>query len=209
MTTLIDLSQKIQHSMPVYPGDSPVNLSRDRSLHTDGYTCFRLESNTHAGTHIDTPMHLTQSASYVLDYPLEKFFGRGCLLDVRGEERIGYAEEYEEIVQEGDIVLVFTGRGETFLDRDYFKNYPAMEESLVRFLITRNIKLLGLDSPSPDRYPFDIHKILFESGILIIENLTNLDALLSAKSFEIMAFPLKIRADASPVRVVARMENAG
>lgn len=209
MSTLIDLSQNIHGSMPVYPGDSPVNLSGERLLTADGYTSYRLEANTHAGTHIDTPMHLTQSTRYVLDYPLETFIGRGCLLDVRGEKTIGYAEEYARIVQEGDIVLLFTGHGNTFYEADYFENHPVVEESLARFLIARNIKLLGLDFPSPDSYPFDIHKKLFESGILIIENLTNLDALLTAKTFEVIAFPLKIRADASPVRVVARMEKGG
>jgi kynurenine formamidase len=38
---------------------------------------------------------------------------------------------------------------------------------------------------------------------LIVENLTNLSELIGVKDFDIIAFPLKIRAEASLVRVVA------
>ena len=64
--------------------------------------------------------------------------------------------------------------------------------------------MLGMDLPSPDKYPFKIHKKLFDNDILIIENMTNLSQLLSVNNFEIIAFPLKIKAGASMTRVVAR-----
>lgn len=38
----------------------------------------------------------------------------------------------------------------------------------------------------------------------MIENLTNLDKLLGSKNFEVIAFLLKIKADGSMARVVAR-----
>ena len=60
-----------------------------------------------------------------------------------------------------------------------------------------------MDLPSPDNYPFEIHKKLFANNILIVENLTNLSELIGVKDFDIIAFPLKIRAEASLVRVVA------
>jgi len=45
------------------------------------------------------------------------------------------------------------------------------------FFVEKKIKLLGMDLPSPDKYPFRIHKKLLENNILIIENLTNLSEL--------------------------------
>ena len=59
--------------------------------------------------------------------------------------------------------------------------------------------------PSPDQYPFKVHHKLLENDILIIENLRNLKKLEGAKRFEVMAFPLNIRAEASLTRVVARI----
>ena len=65
--------------------------------------------------------------------------------------------------------------------------------------------MVCMDSPSPDLYPFEIHKLLLENNILLAENLTNFDSLLSVNNFEIIALPLKIHADSSPARIIARM----
>lgn len=59
--------------------------------------------------------------------------------------------------------------------------------------------------PSPDKYPFEAHKLLLKNNIYIMENLTNLDKLLEAQGFEVIAFQLKIRADSSMTRSIARV----
>jgi len=64
--------------------------------------------------------------------------------------------------------------------------------------------MVGLDMCSPDRPPFPVHKILLGGEILIIENLTNMEAL-EGKNFTIYAFPIKLQIDGAPVRVVAEV----
>ncbi|MFC3748626.1 hypothetical protein [Paenibacillus sp. GCM10012306] len=59
--------------------------------------------------------------------------------------------------------------------------------------------------PSPDRFPFEIHKYLLSNDVLILENLTNVDALLGKEKFEVMALPLRIRSDSAISRVIARI----
>lgn len=66
--------------------------------------------------------------------------------------------------------------------------------------------MLGMVLPSPDKYLFKIHKKLFANNILIIENLTNLLELVNISNINIIAFPLKIKAEASMVRVVASID---
>lgn len=73
------------------------------------------------------------------------------------------------------------------------------------FIISRKTKIIGIDFASPDRPPFKVHRMLLNEGVLILENLTNLAALLEAERFEVMAFPLKIKADSSLLRVVAKV----
>jgi kynurenine formamidase len=90
---------------------------------------------------------------------------------------------------------------------DYYRSYPAISEATAWHLVKKGVKIIGMDSPSPDYAPFNIHKILLNNNILIIENLTNLSALLPYREFELLAFPLKIEADSSPLRVVARIDN--
>lgn len=203
MKRIVDLSQEIIENMPVYPGDDEVKLYKDRNLEKDGYTSFRLEIGMHGGTHIDTPMHLTNSKTFINEIPLEKFFGKGCLLDVRNEKIIDFKEEYSDFVKEDDIVLLYTDYSKFYGSEEYYRKHPIISEELAKFLIHKKIKMIGIDMPSPDRYPFEIHKRLFENDILIIENLTNLAELLDADDFEVFAFPLKIQAEASMVRAVA------
>ena len=130
--------------------------------------------------------------------------GRGCLLDVRGQKTIEMQGDYEDLVQKEDIVLLYTGFDEKFGLSEYYTDHPLVSDDLAQFLISRSIKILGMDLPSPDKYPFNIHKKLFEQDILIMENLTNLNAL-QGLEFEVMAFPLKIEAEASLIRAVAKI----
>jgi len=63
------------------------------------------------------------------------------------------------------------------------------------------VKLVGVEGPSPDKEPYPIHKILLANDILKLENLCNLDKL--PEKFKVYAFPIKVKTDGIPVRVVA------
>ncbi|HHV59238.1 MAG TPA: cyclase family protein [Clostridiaceae bacterium] len=202
---IIDLSHVIENNMPVYPGDPEVNLVQIKHLDRDKYSNHRLDIGMHAGTHIDSPMHLLDCKRYICELPLESFIAEGCLLDVRNEAIIKMKPEYDSLVKENGIVLLYTSYDKYYGTKEYYENHPCIEKELCRFLIKKKVKMVGMDLPSLDRYPFEVHKLLFENSIYIMENLTNLWQLLNAGRFEVMAFPLKIKADSSIARVVARV----
>lgn len=203
---LIDLSYMIQDGMPVYPGDEETVLVQSKHIEQDYYNNHQLSINMHAGTHIDGPMHLTHSKKYLNEYPLDTFIGEGCLLDVSKEASIDYKEEYENLIQPNHIVVLYTGHSRFNGQSSYFTDYPVLTLAFAELLVRKQVKMIGLDTPSPDKYPFEVHKHLFQNEILIIENLANVDQLLNAKSFEIIALPLYIRADSSIARVIARVK---
>ena len=203
MKRYIDLSQDILDDMPVHPYDDKVRLYQDKFLDKDKYVGFKLDIGMHSGTHIDTPMHLTKQETFINEIPLDRFAGRGILLDVRGESIIKFKYEYLEIIQKDNIVLLFTGHSDKYGTEEYYTHQSVIDEELADFFVHKKIKMLGMDLPSPDYYPFEIHKKLFADNILIIENLTNLSELINIKRFDIIAFPLKIKAEASMVRAVA------
>ncbi|ACR78818.1 MULTISPECIES: cyclase family protein [Kosmotoga] len=205
MPKFIDLTRIIEDGMAVYPGDDETILRQSRQLDKDGYNNHRLEISMHSGTHIDGPMHMTNCEKLILDFPLETLIGEGVVLDVRDQEVIELKEEYKSAIKEGSILLLYTGRDKIFGTKEYFLNNPVVSKEFAEFLVERRIKILGLDSSSPDRYPFEIHKILFAGGVLIAENLTNLDKLLCVDTFEVIALPLRIKADSSIARVIARV----
>lgn len=204
MYRLIDLTQTIVNGLPVYPGDNETKLQQVKFLKKDGYNSHKLEISVHAGTHMDSPMHFLDTNRYISEWPLESFIGEGCLLDVRGQKEIDYKEEYAYLVKEGSIVLLYSGFDRLFGQKEYYDNHPVLTMRFAEFLAEKKVKIVCLDFISPDRYPFDIHTKLFSNNIFIIENLTNLVELQKLSSFEVMAFPLKIDADSSILRVVAR-----
>ncbi|WP_409227312.1 cyclase family protein [Gudongella sp. SC589] len=205
MAGLIDLSYTIEAGISSYPGDDELKLYKNRFLENDMYNDTKLETGMHVGTHIDVASHIMESDQLISDYPLDRFIGKGILLDVRGQKSICMKESYLDMVKENSIVLLFTGFESLFGSDTYFMDHPVVEEPLADFLVERRVKMIGMDLPSPDHYPFGIHKKLLGNDILIIENLKNLERLLAVDDFEIIALPLKIRAEASLARVVARI----
>ena len=206
MKRLFDLTRLIEDNQPVYPGDDPTTLRRSRTLQENGFNNHRLQISMHSGTHIDGPMHMTDSMTYLDEIPLEQFVGTGVLLDVRGEREIKMKCEYEDRIPKESIVLFWTGRDEIFGSDEYFLNNPSISPVLADLLVEKKTKIVGLDSSSPDRYPFEIHNKLFASGILVMENLTGLKSLTGFESFTVFALPLRIRTDSSVARVIAVVE---
>jgi len=202
---LIDLTHTLYRNIAVFPGDIAVQLDQNRTLGNDGFNNFRLSTGMHVGTHIDGPMHMTSDTRMMAELPLEMFAGKGVLIDVRGEQLIDFRESFRTMIQPGDIILFYSGLDILFGTPQYFTDYPDITEKLARFLSDQRVKMIGLDWVSPDHEPYPIHDILFKSNILILENLTNLGKLLHETNFEVFAFPLKIEADSSIVRVVAKV----
>ncbi len=207
MTRYIDLSHPISHEMPFYPGDQPVSLEQIATLEEQGHSNFLLTTGMHTSTHIDGPMHLTPSLTRIAELPVDSFAGKGLLVNVVGQKIIDLPESAFNHLEADSVVLFYTGFDQYFNQKVYYLSYPTISENTAAILVKKRAKIVGMDSPSPDYAPFKIHDILLNNRVLIIENLTNLSALLPYHEFEVLAFPLKIRADSSPVRVVARINK--
>lgn len=203
----VDLTQIIDNDTKVYSGDESFSIKQAADLERDGYTAYNIKTGLHVGTHIDIPMHMCKSSKYISEYPLDRFIGNGVLINVVGEDIICLKEEYYKKIKENDIVLFYTGYSSKFGEDDYFENHPVISEELAEFLVIKKIKMLGIDAPSPDKYPYNIHKILLKNDIPLLENITNLNDLVYVEKFEVFAQPLKINAEASLVRAFAQYKG--
>ena len=195
---LIDLSRKIEAGMPVYPGDPAATLEKIKSVEKDHYTLYWWQTSLHAGTHMDAPMHLLDDPRRICDLSLERMTAPGVLLT--DMEKIPETE-----IPMGAAVLIETGMDALYGTEAYYRNHPAVSQELCEYLIARKVAMVGVDAPSPDHVPFPVHKRLMEEGIPILENLTNLH-LLRGKQFTLIAFPLNIAAEGSPVRAIATIQ---
>lgn len=200
-----DLTHTLTHNMPTYPGDIPCSLQQLSSIEQNGYMQYILNTNLHVGTHIDAPSHMFKDGKNISNFPLNQFCGPGKVLNAQGQHIIDCNVLKNTTLEKDSIVLIWTGHDKKFYTEEYYYNYPELSLELAQTLIEHKIKLIGIDTPSPDKFPFMIHKLFLKYDIPIIENLTNLDNLLDTPKFDVYAFPLRITADASPVRVVAQV----
>ena len=109
-----------------------------------------------------------------------------------------------------DIVLLRTGSDALFLsDPDrYFGEHPVLAPQFADRLAACGVRMLGMDLPSPDRPPHALHKALLGAGILLLENLTGLEKIGRERGFFVLALPLKLAAEAIPVRAVAVLDES-
>lgn len=204
MQKLVDLSVSINENTPVYPGDPKTKIEKAGILEKDGYEDHFVCFGTHAGTHIDAPKHMIKNGKSLDQIPLEKFVGNGVCIDISKNLKLETIKNTS--IQEGDIVFFYTGISDIYYKPEYYNNYPDITEEIANYLISKKVKIVGVDMCSPDHEPFPIHKILLSNEILIIENLSNLKELIG-KKFKVYAFPLKLQIDASPIRVIAEINQ--
>ena len=198
---IIDLTHTIDSKIPYYPGDTKPTIVQSKFIDKDGYNDSTIHTSMHIGTHLDAPSHMSNINLNIKDIPLSRLIGHAILLDVRGETIIDYKDNYDHLINENDMILFLTGHDQLFYADTHYKIYPSLSKEMVDFLIFKKVKLIGLDTPSPDLYPFPHHERLLTNNILITENLTNLNKLVGLNNIELHVIPLKIDASGSPARV--------
>ncbi|PJE75501.1 arylformamidase [Candidatus Uhrbacteria bacterium CG10_big_fil_rev_8_21_14_0_10_48_11] len=196
----IDLSQPLDNATPLYPGDPETKLTPSHTIEDDGFAAHYLCLGTHTGTHLDVPSHLIAGGENADSLPLAKTVGR--LVYVSVASGFVLADLKRLSIQKGDAVLFHTGRDKEYYEAAYFNEYPEMPHEVAEYLAEKQVHLVGIDSCSIDRAPYIEHRYLLERGILLLENLTNLNAVREG-AFTLYAFPLRLPVDGSPVRAVA------
>jgi kynurenine formamidase len=202
----LDLTHNFTPDMPVFPGDASSTLVKVSDIATDGILHYELKTGMHVGTHMDAPAHMLSGGKYLHEYPPQKFFGRGVIIDARGKKSADSELLTSADIKKGDILVVYFDWSTEFGKDEYYLNYPELSPEFAKKLSQLGVSIVGTDTPSPDRAPYEVHKILFGSDILIIENLTNLQQLIGRGNFEIFALPAKFEAEAAPCRVVAKID---
>ena len=205
---VIDLSHTIKTGMPVFPGDEPANLRRTHFVHRDGFAQTVFTMSSHTGTHVDTAAHLFTDAPGLHWLEPDNFAGWGAVVDLT--ELDGKVIEQTQLKHlsdagELDFVLLRTGWDAHWKTDRYYSDFPTISETAARYLGGLGLKGIGVDTPSPD--PVDsstlpTHRTLMDHGLVIVENLTNLDEL-PDEGFIFSCMPLKFTdGEASPVRAV-------
>ncbi len=200
----IDLSHTISNDTKVSPYDEKPVLIRTKHLEVDHYNDTLLHSTMHIGTHVDAPSHMLDNTSYINEFPIQSFIGKGAVLDFTNQQLITLREQDKAKIKKDSIVIIHTGMYKEYGSDNYYHNHPKVTEELCDYLIQQEVRMLVLDFFSPDSIPSIIHKKLLSQNILITENVVQTEKLLDIPEFEMFIIPIKIKAEGAFVRAFAR-----
>jgi kynurenine formamidase len=197
--------------MQVYPGDPGVDLGLALELVRDGVDVTQLHLGSHTGTHLDAPSHTVPGGRTTGRVGLDELVGEALVVHLEGlapRQRYGLDELASALGGEvprrvPQIVVVDTGWASRF-GTDAALEHPALDPDAAAELLRRGMRLLAVDTLSPDPTGgdgFPVHDVVLGGDALIVENLTGLEGL--PERVRIGFFPLPIDADGAPVRAVA------
>ncbi|WP_066306682.1 arylformamidase [Bacillus sp. FJAT-29814] len=205
MKKWIDISQRLDNQVPVWPGDTPFSYKVSWSKEESGsVNVGEVTMSVHTGTHIDAPFHFDNDGERVIDLDIELYIGPARVIYVPNVSSIG-VKELAGVDLDGVTRLLI--KTEAWKDRGGFPDsIPPIEPELAEFLAGYGVRLLGLDLPSVDALDSKellAHHELSRFGIHILEGLV-LDGI-EPGDYELAALPLPLaEADGSPVRAVIR-----
>jgi len=213
---VIDLALTISEKIPTFPGSPQPNFINWESIEKDGYNLELLFLSTHTGTHIDAPYHFLKKGQKIHQIMIKRLVTEAILIKIRkGSDQSVTKTDIEKFekkngkIDDGSTVIFHTGWQKNLEKKSYFLRNPGLAISAAKYLASKKINLVGIDSPSIDLgkdSKFSVHHILAKNGILIVENLTNLDKIHSEK-FHLIVAPLKLKnATGSPIRAMALVD---
>lgn len=227
---VIDLSQVIEPEMPI-PAAFPVPPFEVLISQSAGSHC-NVESIhffSHSGTHFDSPYHFFSNLDSVDRLPVENLIGPAIVVDMsdrkgsvalEAQDFMDWEQSSGETILASDIVLLRTDHSKNWRPGSqkaaYWQDgWPYLARGAAEYLVNKQIKALGVESFDPDSVDlqnlgeaeFPAHCLLLAKGILILENLTNLDQIPTRRCM-VIALPVKFKGcSASPLRVIAVVKD--
>ena len=220
---IVDLTRPIAHHFR-WPVERTLTKAHERG---DLFQITRVTLGTHGFTHMDAPRHYFSDGATTSEVPLEATIGEAAVIDlrdVRADEPIDARrlEARAGRLRAGDVALLATGwdRQRPLDDERFWRESPWLTRDAAEWLLARRIKALAVDFPQ-DRVIRDLldgivrpieehvtHDVLLRRGVILIEYLTNTEALDRDRAF-FCCLPLKLPdCDGAPARVVAFLDGS-
>jgi D-apiose dehydrogenase len=203
----------IDLSLPVNASMRGVAVKPAKSIEHDGWNATTLELYSHAGTHMDAPVHFLPSGSTLEQQDLSVCCGIARIVNLAPTTPRQLHTSHDIIQAIGDVcpgdrLLLRTDWHKRYGTSEYRDQLPRISIELAEWLVEREVAMIGVESPSVAdvnnlQEVTQVHQTLFRGGILIVEGLAHLDKL-TCDVVEFIALPLRIvGGDGCPVRAIA------
>jgi kynurenine formamidase len=193
------------------------------------YSAYSLGTPEHGGTHLDAPVHFSESGRSADRIPLDQLIGPAVVIDVTAQaardrdyrltaDDVAAFEKRHGAIAPRTIVLLRTGWSRHWPDAKAYLgddtpgdasklSFPSYGVEAAKLLVeARQVGVLGVDTASIDygrSADFMVHRIAAAKNVAGLENLTNLDQL-PPRGATVIALPMKIEGGSGgPLRAVA------
>ena len=202
---VIDISVMLSAETPVWPGDTAFSCLWTWSM-TEGSSVnvSSMTASPHAGTHADTPLHVTHGAAGSESLGIEAFRGPAVVVDVSDIDDLIQFSDIEHRTAGAPATRLLFRTGRSVASGTFPSHWPSLSVACAYELVKRGIVLTGFDCPSADDIDskvLHVHHELLDHGVAVLENLDLRNV--SAGEYFLDALPMKIAGlDAAPVRAI-------
>jgi arylformamidase len=175
----------------------------------DGVRASSLSFSLHTGTHIDAPLHHLPDGGDVDGLDLASLIGPVAVIDVGDVEHVtaDVLEDQLGMKAPNRLLVKTLNSAGWFGATEFNPDFVAFTRDAAEWIVERGIRLVGVDYLSVQSYHDgdpDVHVILLEAGVVILEGL-DLSGVVAARPYELLCLPLRIRgAEGGPCRAVLR-----
>ena len=154
---VIDLTQTISENIPTFPGSPQPNFINWESIEKNGYNLELVFLSTHTGTHIDAPYHFLKKGQKIHQIMTKRLVTEAVLIKIKKGAKqaitktdIERFEKRNGKIEDGSTVVFYTDWQKNLNKEFYFLKNPGLAVSAAKYLASKKINLVGIDSPSID-----------------------------------------------------------
>ena len=150
-----DLSHPWGDKVPLCPYFPDVKIERFHYHAKSGVLSQQITTFMHCTTHTDAPAHVIDSAPFMDEVPLDRFFGTAVVVSIPKERwEVITPDDLEKAtpkIQKGDIVIINSGWHKYYGDsRKYFCYSPGLYKEAGEWLAEKGVKAVGVDQQALD-----------------------------------------------------------
>jgi arylformamidase len=206
------MKKHIDATLTLKPGMRGVKFDTAKTIAKDGWNAKTLHLYSHCGTHMDAPVHFAINDFSIDQYPVHRFFSLCHVVKLDGIQpgtglSIHHLGDIANTLKRGEGLIFRTGWSQ-FVNEDKYRNeLPGITVELAKWCVEKGVSTIGVEPPSVADVTnmsllTEVHKILLEGDIVIIEGLCNLEQI-TVNKVQMISLPLKVMdGDGAPARVI-------
>jgi len=204
----IDISVPIHNAMHGWPGNPPTFVTMHAGT-AKGDVCnvSAITLSSHAGTHMDAPLHFLHGAKSMDALPWDAVIGTCRVVEIKDEESIKSAELEQFNLQKGERILFKTpNSAKSWKKEEFDKDFVYLSKEASQYIVDRGVLTVGIDYLSVGGFYKDgieTHHILLGAEVWIIEgiDLSNIEP----GDYDLICLPIKFQnGDGAPSRCLIR-----